>query len=121
MDFFLLKGHIKCWLLLNHKSLNVFFLFISVQRSNFLISQILFISSIFSVFSIAMEDCKQNITAHRLFLVVRLFLKDLIADDVLRHIFSNRKKKKKLGKSRAKLWEFLKRKPSVCRVCFVFC
>ena len=93
MDFFLLKGHIKCWLLLNHKSLNVFFLFISVQCSNFLISQILFISSIFSVFSIAMEDCKQNITAHRLFLVVRLFLKDLIADDVLRHIFSNRKKK----------------------------
>ena len=34
-----------------------------------------------------------NITAHRLFLVVRLFLKELIADEVLRHIFSNRKKK----------------------------
>ena len=47
-----------------------------------------------------MEDCKQSITAHRLFLIVRLFLKDLIADDILRHIFSNKKKKekKKLGK-----------------------
>ena len=44
-----------------------------------------------------MEDCKQSITAHRLFLIVRLFLKDLIADDILRHIFSNRKKKKKAG------------------------
>lgn len=78
-----------------------FFLFISVQCSNFLISQILFINSFFSVFSIAMEDCTQSITAHRLFLIVRLFLKDLIANDVLRHIFSNRKKKKKKSRGRS--------------------
>lgn len=61
--FFSLKGHIKCCLLPNHKIFTcIFFPFISEQSSNFLISQILLIDSMFrKLVFIHMESIKESV------------------------------------------------------------